>query len=67
VGAAYGPLTFFAVVATANHYWLDGLAAMVLLAVALAGAAALEPLRLRLKASDAADVVPAQIQQGAFS
>jgi hypothetical protein len=66
VGAAYGPLTFFAVVATANHYWLDGFVAMLLLAVALAGAAALEPVRLRLRLR-VPDPEPAQIQQGAFS
>jgi hypothetical protein len=66
VGAAYGPLTFFAVVATANHYWLDGVVAILLLAVALAGAAALEPLRLRLRLN-VPEPEPAQIQQGAFS
>jgi hypothetical protein len=59
-------LTFFAVVATANHYWLDGIVAMLLLVVALVGAAALEPLRLRLRVK-VPDPEPAQIQQGAFS
>ena len=33
---AYPALTMLAVVVTANHYWLDGLAAAVLLALALA-------------------------------
>jgi hypothetical protein len=66
VFAAYGPLTLFAVVATANHYWLDGFAAMLLLAIALAGAAALEPVRLRLRLQ-VPEPEPAQIQQGAFS
>jgi hypothetical protein len=66
IGAAYGPLTFFAVVATANHYWLDGFAAMLLLVVALAGASALEPVRLRRKLR-VPEPEPAQIQQGAFS
>jgi hypothetical protein len=66
LAAAYGPLTFFAVVATANHYWLDGLVAMVLLAIAAGIASAIEPVRLRLKVAHA-DVEPAQIQQGAFS
>jgi hypothetical protein len=64
VGALYGPTTFFVVVATANHYWMDGIVAMVLLALAFAVAAALEPLRRRLKLPDPAT---AQIQQGAFS
>jgi hypothetical protein len=68
VFAAYGPLTFFAVVATANHYWLDGFAAMLLLAFAIAGAAALEPVRLRLRLHvPEPEPEPAQIQQGAFS
>jgi hypothetical protein len=66
VFAAYAPLTFFAVVATANHYWVDGFAAMLLLVVALAGAAALEPLRLRLQVPEP-EPEPTQIQQGAFS
>lgn len=35
VGLAHLVVTSFVVVATANHYWLDGLAAMVILAVAL--------------------------------
>jgi hypothetical protein len=64
LGALYGPATTFAVVATANHYWLDGVVAVALLAVAFAVAAAIEPLRLRLKLPDPAT---AQIQQGAFS
>jgi hypothetical protein len=35
-GVAHLPLTSFAVVATANHYWLDGLAAVAILAGVLA-------------------------------
>ncbi len=34
VGAGHGVLTVFVVVATANHYWFDGLAAAVLLVLA---------------------------------
>jgi len=36
VGVAHLVLTTFVVVATANHYWLDGLLAMAILAVAVA-------------------------------
>jgi hypothetical protein len=36
LGIAHLVLTSFVVVATANHYWLDGLAAIVILMVALA-------------------------------
>ncbi|MDQ1598813.1 MAG: hypothetical protein QOD68_287, partial [Actinomycetota bacterium] len=35
VGVAHLVVTSFVVVATANHYWLDGLVAMAILAVAL--------------------------------
>lgn len=34
IGVAHGVLTYFVVVATANHYWFDGLAAAIVLAVA---------------------------------
>jgi hypothetical protein len=37
LGAAHGVLTCFVVVATANHYWLDGVGAGVVLAVAWVG------------------------------
>lgn len=37
VGVAHGVLTMFVVVATANHYWLDGVAAALVLAVAWLG------------------------------
>jgi hypothetical protein len=66
LAAAYGPTTFFVVVATANHYWLDGIVAIALLYLAFAGAAALEPIRLRLRLPDPEEPA-AQIQQGAFS
>ena len=34
IGVAHGVLTMFVVVATANHYWFDGLAAAIVLAFA---------------------------------
>ena len=49
-------LTIFVVVATANHYWLDGLSAGVLLAVALPVTDALE--RRRLARADLEAVTP---------
>jgi len=58
----HGVLTVFVVVATANHYWLDGIAACALLVVAWFIATAVERLRGRLPRAE-----PAQIQQGAFS
>ena len=58
----HGVLTIFVVVATANHYWLDGIAACALLVVAWFLAIAVERLRGRLPRTE-----PAQIQQGAFS
>jgi hypothetical protein len=58
----HGVLTVFVVVATANHYWLDGVGAGALLAIAWFIAHAIERLRVRLPATE-----PAQIQQGAFS
>ena len=58
----HGATTVFVVVATANHYWLDGIAAVGLLVPAWVGATAVERLRGRLRAPE-----PVQIQQGAFS
>jgi hypothetical protein len=43
VGLAHGVATTLIVVITANHYWFDGLAAVVLLAVAWAVVRVLEP------------------------
>jgi hypothetical protein len=37
IGVAHGVLTMFVVVATANHYWLDGAAAAAVLALAWVG------------------------------
>jgi PAP2 superfamily len=69
LGAGYGPLTFFVVVATANHYWFDGIAACALLVPAYFIARALERLRLRMRSDEPAELTlePVQIQQGAFS
>lgn len=67
-------LTTFVVVATANHYWLDGIVAVVLLVPAYYIAVGLEAVRQRLRrrAVATAQAEPAlqpedQIQQGAFS
>jgi hypothetical protein len=41
-------LTVFVVVATANHYWLDGIAAVALLVLAWFAAKGVERLRQRV-------------------
>lgn len=64
---SHGVLTVFVVVATANHYWLDGIAACALLVIAWFIARAIERLRLGARAPAEANPEPAQIQQGAFS
>jgi hypothetical protein len=66
IAALYGPLTFFVVVATANHYWLDGIAACALLVIAWYAAKAVDRLKVRI-AMRGRPSEPAQIQQGAFS
>jgi PAP2 superfamily len=58
----HGVLTIFVVVATANHYWLDGIVAIALLVPAWFIARAVERLRTHVPKVEAA-----QIQQGAFS
>jgi hypothetical protein len=58
----HGLLTVFVVVATANHYWLDGIATLPLLVIAWLAATAIDRRRLRVPRAE-----PAQIQQGAFS
>jgi hypothetical protein len=60
IGPVHAAFTVFVVVATANHYWADGAAAIVLLAIAWWLAARLRDVTARLP-------LPAQIQQGAFS
>jgi hypothetical protein len=47
LGLLHGLITIFVVVATANHYWLDGVAACVLLVPAWLIARVLERVRLR--------------------
>jgi hypothetical protein len=64
--AVYGPLTFFVVVATANHYWLDGFVAFALLAIAWLAAIGIAAIKARLVKPEPAPE-PVQIQQGAFS
>ena len=51
----HGSLTIFVVVATANHYWLDGIAACVLLAPAWLIALALERVRVRRVSAEEAE------------
>jgi hypothetical protein len=56
VGSTHAVLTVLVVVATANHYWLDGVAAGTVLAAAIALVSALTRLHARLVATA---VVPA--------
>jgi hypothetical protein len=73
LGLLHGALTIFVVTATANHYWLDGLAACALLVPAFLIALAVERVRARVRPAEAdvvipdRDVAPIQIQQGASS
>ncbi|HVS66942.1 MAG TPA: phosphatase PAP2 family protein [Mycobacteriales bacterium] len=58
LGLLHGLLTIFVVVATANHYWLDGVAAVALLAPAYLIARLLQRVGARLRPEeDAADLV----------
>jgi hypothetical protein len=52
LGLLHGLITIFVVVATANHYWLDGVAACALLVPAWLIAMGLERVRLRVRAVD---------------
>jgi hypothetical protein len=57
IGVAHGVLTMFVVVATANHYWLDGLTAAAVLAMAMLAQRTLSqllPSGLEARASDVA-------------
>jgi hypothetical protein len=65
LGLLHGALTIFVVVATANHYWMDGIVACALLVPAYFIAKGLELVAARLPGASA--LAPAQIQQGAFS
>lgn len=68
LGLLHGLLTIFVVVATANHYWLDGIAACVLLVPAWLIAKALERLQAGAGSDPSFELDEAvQIQQGAFS
>jgi hypothetical protein len=60
VALTHAVATTYVVVATANHYWMDGIAAVAVLVGAWAGERALHRAVIRLRA-------PGQIQQGAFS
>ncbi len=57
VGVAHFLATSFVVVATANHYWLDGIAAMGILAVALALQAVVPAAWRRVRRPAAAPLV----------
>jgi hypothetical protein len=57
VGVAHVVVTSFVVVATANHYWLDGIVAVAILAVVLALQAAV-PALWRTARSTASDQLP---------
>jgi hypothetical protein len=57
VGVAHLVVTAFVVVATANHYWFDGIVAVAILAVVLALQAAV-PAAWRAVRSSAADQLP---------
>jgi hypothetical protein len=57
VGVAHLVVTSFVVVATANHYWLDGVVAVAILAVVLA-LQAVVPAAWRTVRTSAADQVP---------
>ena len=52
LGLLHGVLTIFVVVATANHYWFDGIAAVMLLVPALFIARWIERLRRRAERGD---------------
>lgn len=71
VAIGHGLGTFLVVVLTANHYWLDGVAAIAVLALAYAGERALRRITSRwsLPALAAAShqIQPHQIQQGESS
>jgi hypothetical protein len=68
LGLLHGAITIFVVVATANHYWADGIVACALLVPAYYIAKGIDLLVARV--ADRAQrklAAPAQIQQGAFS
>ena len=64
VGIAHLVVTSFVVVATANHYWLDGIAAVAILAVALVLQATVPALARR---TGIGDPEPEQIEEPALA
>lgn len=59
LGLLHGALTIFVVVATANHYWFDGIAAVLLLVPALLIALAIDRMRSRLQPEPSPVAIPA--------
>jgi hypothetical protein len=66
LAALYGPTTFFVVVATANHYWLDGIVAIALLVPSWWIAREIQRWQAKWRLREPV-AEPTQIQQGAFS
>jgi hypothetical protein len=64
VAVGHGVGTFLIVVLTANHYWLDGVSALAVLAMAWLAERGLHRVTARWRLPQPA---PAQIQHGAFS
>jgi hypothetical protein len=64
VGVAHLVVTSFVVVATANHYWLDGIAAVAILAVALVLQATVPALARRTRV---AEPEPEQVEEPALA
>jgi hypothetical protein len=56
IGVTHGVLTCFVVVATANHYWFDGLGAAVVLAFAWVAQRGLAKLLARARTPEPAPV-----------
>jgi hypothetical protein len=67
LAVTHGALTVFVVVATANHYWMDGIVAVALLVPAWLIAKGVERLREQLSPVGSGRARAGQIQQGAFS
>jgi hypothetical protein len=65
VGVAHFVATSFVVVATANHYWLDGLVAVAILVVALVGQRWV-PVLVRRVRERSADPEPEPVEQPAL-
>ncbi len=61
IGVAHGLLTFFVVVATANHYWFDGVGASVVLAVAWVAQRGLAKVMARYRPGTVAAAVPVEV------